>query len=298
MTSVSPESSPKTSPAPQSASAFGSFSSGAAAGALSRVLVAPLDVVKIRLQLSPSSRSASLIFSDLAVKEGVAALWKGSLPAMFLWMGYTGIQFHVYDTCMKKCGSAAPNSATASLMSGSIAGFAATTTTYPLDIMRTVCAQHRATSRLSIFEAARLLASKRALFQGLPAALVNNVPLIALQFSANNVYLSLAPAPPIGQEPSHLTAFVCGGAAGVTAKMMTMPLDTAKKHLQVQGMLDEHGASRARYSSTLQCMRSIVATHGPQALFRGTYLSLVKSGSSSACVFMLYSAFQRLGLES
>jgi hypothetical protein len=65
---------------------------------------------------------------------------------MFLWMGYTGIQFHVYDTCMKKCGSAAPNSATASLMSGSIAGFAATTTTYPLDIMRTVCAQHRASA--------------------------------------------------------------------------------------------------------------------------------------------------------
>jgi hypothetical protein len=77
------------------------------------------------------------------------------------------------------------------------------------------------------------------------------VPLIALQFSANNLFLSLAPAPPSGQEAGHVTAFVCGGAAGtsssnscfcvcaslalpgVSAKIITMPLDTAKKHLQV-----------------------------------------------------------------
>ncbi len=74
--------------------------------------------------------------------------------------------------------------------------------------------------------------------------------MIGLQFSANNLYLSLMPSPPIGREPSHFTAFVCGGAAGpllfalafvlvimlavgVTAKLITMPMDTAKKHLQV-----------------------------------------------------------------
>lgn len=89
-----------------------------------------------------------------------------------------------------------------------------------------------------------------SLFAQLIHAVHSQVPLIALQFSANNVYLSLAPSPPIGQQPNHLTAFVCGGAAGdllptnasfinvtsnagVTAKMMTMPLDTVKKHLQV-----------------------------------------------------------------
>jgi hypothetical protein len=41
------------------------------------------------------------------------------------------------------------------------------------------------------------------------------VPLVALQFAANNLFLSLAPAPLSGQQPSHFTAFLCGGAAGV-----------------------------------------------------------------------------------
>jgi hypothetical protein len=43
------------------------------------------------------------------------------------------------------------------------------------------------------------------------------VPLVALQFAANNVFLSLAPSPPPGQQPSHLSAFVCGGAAGISS---------------------------------------------------------------------------------
>jgi hypothetical protein len=138
---------------------------------------------------------------------------------MFLWMGYTGIQFHVYDTCMNMHVASATNSASASLACGSLAGFAATVATYPLDIIRTLCAQHAASvfaaldrtvpllnrhsaRRLAIFDAVRLLVSQvttaicklrapefpnfifqRALFQGLPAALVNNVPHSRHSFS-------------------------------------------------------------------------------------------------------------------
>ncbi len=64
-----------------------------------------------------------------------------SFPATFLWMGYTGTQFQVYDACMR-WGSG--DGAAKSLACGSMAGFAATVATYPLDIVRTVCAQHEA----------------------------------------------------------------------------------------------------------------------------------------------------------
>ncbi len=73
-----------------------------------------------------------------------------SLPGVFLWMGYTGTQFQVYDSCMRGSSSFSFSAGAAqSLVCGSAAGFAATVATYPLDIIRTVCAQHEAGASLS-----------------------------------------------------------------------------------------------------------------------------------------------------
>jgi hypothetical protein len=226
-----------------------------------------------------------------------------SLPAMFLWMGYTGIQFHVYESCLRWSSGSQPRASAASLtslVSGGIAGFAATIATYPLDITRTICAQHEAgavvviafwgvcavrfaiahlppVQHLSIRHTLRSLVSQvsAALAPVHPAFFTRGftesrisritscssqqrpapppphplpltpspsppspllppphapsarfpstltppsflqVPLVALQFAANNLFLSFAPAPPSGQQPTHFTAFLCGGAAGV-----------------------------------------------------------------------------------
>jgi len=218
-----------------------------------------------------------------------------SLPAVLLWTGYTGIQFHVYDACMRRSiqyTSSSSSSSARSLACGSVAGLAATVFTYPLDIIRTVCAQHEAGALAAVqqhinhsqsvqciaFQLFMLCAlscrrsslqiaarprhthhfshltiishtshSQRAVFHGLPAALVNNVPcpcpppprlhaintpllqvpLVALQFAANNMFLSLAPPPPPGQRPSHLTALVCGAAAGSSCSALTRDVSSA-----------------------------------------------------------------------
>lgn len=136
-----------------------------------------------------------------------------SLPAVFLWMGYTGIQFHVYESCLRWSSGSQPDASAGSLTSlasGGIAGFAATIATYPLDITRTICAQHEAGAAAALRTPTRQCSPppssasfhpphaavagvagvgragvplpcipharlQRVMFQGLPAALVNNV---------------------------------------------------------------------------------------------------------------------------
>ncbi|KAI9870145.1 MAG: mitochondrial thiamine pyrophosphate transporter, partial [Watsoniomyces obsoletus] len=85
--------------------------SGAVAGLVSRFCIAPLDVVKIRLQLQPHSLSDPLscdgikgptykgVFPTLraiAKQEGIRALWKGNIPAEAMYLCYGGLKFAAY----------------------------------------------------------------------------------------------------------------------------------------------------------------------------------------------------------
>ena len=76
---------------------------GALAGGCARCVVAPLDVVKIRMQVqleptrtgagggkySGTAQALACIFRE----EGLRGLWRGTLPALLLWVPYTAVQF-------------------------------------------------------------------------------------------------------------------------------------------------------------------------------------------------------------
>ncbi|ORZ27682.1 mitochondrial carrier domain-containing protein [Lobosporangium transversale] len=101
---------------------------GATAGVVSRFVIAPLDVVKIRLQMQTQRKDLSTIlrrtsstkiedalisnigkqqqpkyrgmFTGMALivrEEGIRGLWKGNMAAEYLYLTYSGIQFLVYQ---------------------------------------------------------------------------------------------------------------------------------------------------------------------------------------------------------
>ncbi|KAF9276908.1 mitochondrial thiamine pyrophosphate transporter [Mortierella alpina] len=107
---------------------------GATAGVVSRFVIAPLDVVKIRLQMQTQRKdlpallrrkanaSGAVISSEAALasakrlqqqqpkykgmfsgiamivrEEGIRGLWKGNMAAEYLYLTYSGIQFLVYQ---------------------------------------------------------------------------------------------------------------------------------------------------------------------------------------------------------
>ena len=101
--SSSPSTSSSSSPSPaQDALA------GACAGALARVCVGPLDVLKIRfqVQLEPVLGEAAALQAAgskyrglgqalrlIVREEGVAGLWRGTVPGLLLTVPYTAVQF-------------------------------------------------------------------------------------------------------------------------------------------------------------------------------------------------------------
>ena len=72
---------------------------GGISGLAVRALTAPFDLVKIRLQLTPASCSATTVNTVKSVykKEGPWAFFKGNVAATYLWVTYAAVQFTLYN---------------------------------------------------------------------------------------------------------------------------------------------------------------------------------------------------------
>jgi solute carrier family 25 thiamine pyrophosphate transporter 19 len=82
-----------------------SIIAGGVSGVVTRLVVSPLDVVKIRFQLQledPRNRSAKYrgmtqAFKQIIHEEGVRGLWKGHLTGQALYIMYGSLQVCLYS---------------------------------------------------------------------------------------------------------------------------------------------------------------------------------------------------------
>ena len=179
-----------------------------------------------------------------------------------------------------------------SFVSGAVAGAAATTLTYPLDLLRTrFAAQGTDKIYASLRSSVRDITRNEGLegfFQGLGASVVQIVPYMGLFFSA---YETLRPPLASLSLPTGSGDAAAGMLAGIFAKTGVFPLDLIRKRLQVQG------PTRSRYAggrvpvygkSIRGTGEAILRREGWRGLYRGLGISLVKSAPASAVSMWTY----------
>jgi solute carrier family 25 thiamine pyrophosphate transporter 19 len=275
-------------------------------------VIAPLDVIKIRLQLQIHSLSDPLSYRGLQGpvykgtlgtlkqilrEEGLTGLWKGNIPAELLYLTYGSVQFSAYTSISQLLETipapyTLPNSAT-SFISGAAAGAAATTVTYPLDLLRTrFAAQGNDRVYTSIFASLRSIAQHegpRGFFRGLGAGVSQIVPYMGLFFAS---YESLKPIMANSPLPLPLGSSdaVAGIVASVLSKTAVYPLDTTRKRLQVQGPHRERYVHRniPTYTGVLMTLRHIWKHEGRRGMYRGLTVSLLKAAPASAVTMWTY----------
>ncbi|KAK6540956.1 mitochondrial thiamine pyrophosphate transporter [Orbilia ellipsospora] len=210
---------------------------GAVAGVISRFVIAPLDVVKIRLQLQPQllPQNVSALanggggggggaalgtvykgiygtMKTIVQEEGITALWKGNIPAELLYLTYGATQFFTYTQCKSilssnQYSSTLPTGIINSL-SGGFAGGVATSITYPFDLLRTRFAASKARGRdgrvykslAAAIGGIYRIEGVRGFYRGGFAAVVQIVPYMGLFFGSYEgirATLSKIPAPDI-----------------------------------------------------------------------------------------------------
>ncbi|KAG8631256.1 hypothetical protein KVT40_000396 [Elsinoe batatas] len=288
---------------------------GAVAGLVSRFVIAPLDVIKIRLQLQSHSLSDPLSLPQgslrgpvykgtlqtlrtILVEEGITGLWKGNVPAEALYLTYGSIQFLSYRSTTQALSQLPekwqlPGSAT-SFVSGAVAGTMATTVTYPLDLLRTrFAAQGKEKVYNSLAASIRDITKHEGFpgfFRGISAGIGQIFPYMGMFFA---LYENLKPRLAAVQLPlGNLGSgeALAGVLASIMSKTAVFPLDTVRKRLQVQGPTRGRYVHRniPEYKGVVATVRAILVREGIRSLYRGLPVSLIKAAPSSAVTVWTY----------
>ncbi|KAF2859685.1 mitochondrial carrier [Piedraia hortae CBS 480.64] len=282
---------------------------GATAGVVTRFCIAPLDVLKIRLQLhfhslseaslrtTPTAAGVTEIVRDILRNEGIRGFWKGNIPAEGLYLGYSAVQFLAYRTTNQALDRLAGErwipGPVRSFVAGAVAGTAATAATYPLDLLRTRFAAQGADRIydglvLGVREIFRT-EGPPGFFRGLNAAVGQIVPYMGLLFTT---YEGLKPALAEAELPFGSGDAVAAVVASVVSKSAVFPLDTVRKRLQIQG------PTRSRYvggermpdyeNGVVKTALTITRREGWRALYRGYAVGMSKAVPASAITMWTY----------
>ena len=274
---------------------------------LTRFCVAPLDVIKIRLQLQIHSLSDPLshppagrpiykgiygTLKQILRDEGLTALWKGNIPAEGLYLSYGALQFLTYRTINLALDSdELPyrlNAPTRSFISGAFAGTVATTATYPLDLLRT---RFAAQGTDKVYQGLRYAIREigadegpKGFFRGLGAANAQIIPYMGLFFTFYEGLKPIIHSVPIPLDWMGSSDGIAGITASIMSKTAVYPLDTVRKRLQVQGPSRSRYVHRniPEYESIRGTLRLILKREGLRGMYRGLTVALVKAAPTSA----------------
>jgi solute carrier family 25 (mitochondrial adenine nucleotide translocator), member 4/5/6/31 len=283
------------------------FMIGGVSAAVSKTVVAPIERVKLLLQvqdanknIAPENRYNGIgdCFKRVIAEQGFGSLWRGNLANVVRYFPTQAINFACKDFYKTYLCPYNPKTQPGmffmgNMASGGAAGATSLCVVYPLDFART---------RL----AADVGSGKEREFNGLVDCLKKSVQKGGIGGVYNGFGISVVGI--IAYRASYFGAFDTGkillfsdfkkanifaqwGFAQVVtvgAGIVSYPLDTVRRRLMMNA--GKTGAD-SMYDGTMDCFRKILKNEGPKAFFKGC-LSNVIRGTGGALVLVFYDKLQ------
>jgi len=275
-------------------------------GALAKTAVAPLERVKILLQVQgqstlPAEQRYHGIMDALrripAREGGLRALYRGNGANVVRLVPDIGFKFIVHDQ-FKIMFTPADGSALGVLerfAAGAATGMVRTMIFYPLDLARTrITADTSPAGPHRNYPGIRSCLSKtfrqegfRGLYKGFLLSNLGIVPYLSVSLSMYDWLKDQLPNDKVSRSQVWLplAKMGFGATASITAQLVAYPLDTVRRRMQVNGAL----GTSMRYKSALDCVRSMLRKEGGVAsLYNGARISILKTIPGAAIQFVAY----------
>jgi solute carrier family 25 (adenine nucleotide translocator) protein 4/5/6/31 len=283
------------------------LAAGGTAGGVAKTLTAPIERVKILLQLQDVSTQISAdkryngifdCFRRVAKEQGVTSFWRGNLANILRYFPTQAFNFAFKDTYKSFFVRHSPKTDKfyfflENLACGGAAGASSLAIVYPLDFARTrlaadvgVGSGRQFNGLLHCLSTIRAKEGFFGLYKGFGVSVGGIIVYRAAYFGGFDTAKSLLLKDP--KNASVLVSWMIAQTVTTVAGVISYPFDTVRRRMMMQA-----GRGDKVYTSTLDCWRKIFVKEGPRAFFKGA-LSNALRGSGGALVLVLYDWFQGL----
>ncbi|KAL1200138.1 Calcium-dependent mitochondrial ATP-magnesium/phosphate carrier protein 2 [Cardamine amara subsp. amara] len=271
------------------------FIAGGIAGAASRTATAPLDRLKVLLQIQKT---------DAKIREAIKMIWKqGGVRGFFRGNGLnivkvapeSAIKFYAYELFKNAIGEnmgedKADIGTTARLFAGGMAGAVAQASIYPLDLVKTRLQTFTTQAGVVVPRLGTLTKDilvhegPRAFYKGLFPSLLGIIPYAGIDLAAYETLKDLSRTYILQDaEPGPLVQLGCGTISGALGATCVYPLQVVRTRMQ---------AERARTSMS-GVFRRTISEEGYRALYKGLLPNLLKVVPAASITYMVYEAMKK-----
>jgi solute carrier family 25 (adenine nucleotide translocator) protein 4/5/6/31 len=283
------------------------FMIGGVSAAVSKTLVAPIERVKLLLQVQDSNKNIAVdkrykgigdCFSRVASEQGIASFWRGNLANVIRYFPTQALNFACKDFYKTYLCPYNPKKEPVMFFigncaSGGAAGATSLTFVYPLDFGRTRLAvdvgsgkAREFTGLVDCLKKVTLSDGPQGLYRGFGISVVGIVAYRAAYFGMFDTGKAIMF--PDAKKANFFAMWAFAQAVTVSAGIVSYPLDTVRRRLMM--MSGKKGAD-IQYTGTWDCFVKIRQQEGIKAFFKGS-LSNVIRGTGGALVLVFYDKFQ------
>ncbi|XP_072756356.1 calcium-binding mitochondrial carrier protein SCaMC-2 isoform X1 [Anoplolepis gracilipes] len=273
--------------------------SGGIAGAVSRTCTAPLDRIKVYLQVH-GTRHCNIMscFRYMLREGGISSLWRGNGINVLKIGPETALKFMAYEQVKRaiKTDEASELKLYERFCAGSMAGGISQSAIYPLEVLKTRLALRKTGEFDGMVDAAKKIYRQgglKSFYRGYVPNLIGILPYagidLAVYETLKNSYLRTHDKK---EQPAFWVLLLCGTASSTAGQVCSYPLALVRTRLQAEIAPD-------RSPNTMTgIFKDILKREGIRGLYRGLTPNFLKVAPAVSISYVVYEHFrQALGVN-
>ncbi|XP_020551396.1 calcium-binding mitochondrial carrier protein SCaMC-3 isoform X2 [Sesamum indicum] len=267
---------------------------GGVAGAASRTATAPLDRLKVILQVQTTQASIGPAVKNIWKEGGLLGFFRGNGINVLKVAPESAIKFYTYELLKNFIGDSGDIGTPGRLVAGGLAGAVAQTAIYPMDLVKTrlqtySCEKGNVPKLGKLSKDILIQEGPRAFYRGLVPSLLGIIPYAGIDLAAYEALKDMSRKYILHDgEPGPLVQLSCGTISGALGATCVYPLQVVRTRMQAQ-----HTTSGAPYSSMSDVFWRTYNHEGLRGFYKGLFPNLLKVVPAASITYLVYEAMKK-----